>query len=134
MSDKTTTDAEWRERLTPEQYRILRKAGTEPPFSGALNMEKRDGEYHCAACGQLLFTSDTKFDSGSGWPSFTDAAEEGAIEQHEDNSLGMRRVEILCSSCGSHLGHVFPDGPGPGGMRYCVNSASLDFEPQEQGD
>ena len=129
MSNRHLTDAEWRDRLTPEQYRILREAGTEPPFSGALNSEKRPGEFHCAACGHLLFQSDDKYDSGSGWPSFTAPAESDAIDEHADTSHGMKRVEIRCSSCGSHLGHVFPDGPGPSGLRYCVNSASLEFEP-----
>ncbi|MEN3972582.1 peptide-methionine (R)-S-oxide reductase MsrB [Sphingomicrobium sp. XHP0235] len=129
MSNRHLTDAEWRDRLTPEQYRILREAGTEPPFSGALNSEKRPGEFHCAACGELLFQSDDKYDSGSGWPSFTAPAEGEAIDEHTDTSHGMKRVEIRCSSCGSHLGHVFPDGPGPSGLRYCVNSASLEFEP-----
>jgi len=132
MADKHLTDAEWRARLTPEQYRILRESGTEPPFSGALNGEKRHGEYHCSGCGALLFMSTSKFDSGSGWPSFTAAADDEAISEHSDHSHGMSRVEIRCSACEGHLGHVFPDGPGPTGLRFCVNSASLDFEPDEE--
>lgn len=132
MADKHLTDAEWRARLTPEQYRILRESGTEPPFSGALNGEKRQGEYHCSGCGALLFMSTSKYDSGSGWPSFTAAAEGEAISEHSDHSHGMSRVEIRCSACEGHLGHVFPDGPGPTGLRFCVNSASLDFEPDEE--
>ena len=131
MADSHLTDAEWRAKLSPEQYRILREGATEPPFSGALNVEKREGEYHCAACGAMLFKSNSKYDSGSGWPSFTDPAENEAISEHRDDSHGMSRVEIRCSACDGHLGHVFPDGPGPSGLRYCVNSASLDFEPSE---
>ena len=132
MADKHLTDAEWRDRLSPEQYRILREAGTEPPFSGALNDEKRPGEFRCAACGELLFQSNDKFDSGSGWPSFTAPAEGEKVDEHTDLSHGMKRVEIRCSACDSHLGHVFPDGPGPTGLRYCVNSASLEFEPADE--
>ncbi|WP_343344644.1 peptide-methionine (R)-S-oxide reductase MsrB [Sphingomicrobium sp. XHP0239] len=132
MSDKHLTDAEWRERLSPEQYRILREAGTEPPFSGALNDEKRPGEFRCAACGELLFQSNDKFESGSGWPSFTAPASSETVEEHADLTHGMKRVEIRCSSCDSHLGHVFPDGPGPTGLRYCVNSASLEFEAADE--
>lgn len=131
MAEKQLTDAEWRARLTPEQYRILREAGTEPPYSGALNVEKREGEYHCAGCGAMLFKSGEKFDSGSGWPSFTAPADDGAVSEQADSSHGMERVEIRCSACGGHLGHVFPDGPGPTGLRYCINSASLEFEPDE---
>ena len=131
MTDKKRTDAEWRSRLSAEQYRILRQAGTEPPFSGDLNAEKRKGLYTCAACGTELFLSSDKYDSGSGWPSFSAPADGDAIDEHADQSHGMTRVEIRCSACEGHLGHVFPDGPGPSGLRYCVNSASLDFEPED---
>ncbi|MBW0143921.1 peptide-methionine (R)-S-oxide reductase MsrB [Sphingomicrobium clamense] len=131
MTDKKRTDAEWRSTLSSEQYRILRQAGTEPPGSGELNHEKRDGEYRCAGCGTKLFDSNAKYDSGSGWPSFTDAADGDAVSEHADQSHGMTRVEIRCSACEGHLGHVFPDGPGPSGLRYCVNSASLDFMPED---
>lgn len=133
MSDRQITDSEWRQRLTPEQYHVLREAGTERPFTGALNTEKRDGKFHCAACGAELFTSDAKFDSGSGWPSFTRPAEGVAVEEHRDMSHGMVRTEVRCANCGGHLGHVFPDGPGPDGLRYCINSVALDFDP-EDGD
>jgi peptide-methionine (R)-S-oxide reductase len=122
------TEEEWRKELTPEQYAILRKKGTEPAFSGALYRNHADGMYHCAACGAELFKSDTKFESGSGWPSFFLPADQSAIETHEDSSYGMRRVEVTCARCGGHLGHVFPDGPKPTGLRYCINSASLKFE------
>jgi len=122
------TDAEWRSELTPEQYHILREKGTEPAFTGALYNNHADGMYHCAACGAPLFESDKKFESGSGWPSFYLPADNSAIATHEDTSYGMRRVEVMCAKCGGHLGHVFPDGPKPTGLRYCINSASLDFE------
>ena len=131
MTDKKRTDAEWRSSLTPEQYRILRPAGTEPPGSGEYNGEKRAGRYKCAGCGTELFVSDDKYDSGSGWPSFTAPVDDEAIAEHADQSHGMSRVEIRCSACEGHLGHVFPDGPGPSGLRYCVNSASLDFDPED---
>ncbi|MGC2162415.1 MAG: peptide-methionine (R)-S-oxide reductase MsrB [Silvibacterium sp.] len=122
------TDEEWRAKLTPEQYFITRQKGTEPAFSGALYHNHDDGTYRCVACGAELFKSDTKFESGSGWPSFFLPADKSAIETHEDTSHGMRRVEVTCARCGAHLGHQFPDGPKPTGLRYCINSAALDFE------
>ncbi|WP_420381444.1 peptide-methionine (R)-S-oxide reductase MsrB [Novosphingobium sp.] len=130
MAEKLTlTDAEWRERLTPEQYQILRKAGTERAFTGKYDGNKAAGEYFCAGCGAALFSSDTKFDSGCGWPSFNQA-EPGAVEELRDMSHGMVRTEVRCATCEGHLGHVFPDGPAPTGLRYCMNSASLAFEPE----
>jgi len=125
------TDAQWRERLTPEQYQILRQAGTERAFTGKYEKNKQAGAYKCAACGLPLFISDAKYDSGSGWPSFTTPAAQDAVEMHRDSTLGMVRTEVTCARCEGHLGHVFPDGPGPAGLRYCSSSASLDFEPQE---
>lgn len=122
------TDAEWRELLTPEQFNIMRQKGTERAFSGALVDNHDDGIYHCGACNAPLFTSDKKFESGSGWPSFWLPVNSDAIEAIEDTTHGMRRVEVVCSTCGAHLGHVFPDGPKPTGLRYCINSASLAFE------
>ncbi len=124
------SEAEWREKLGPERYRILRQAGTEAPWSGELNGNKAAGEYRCAGCGAPLFESDTKYDSGSGWPSFTAPVDEDAVANIEDESHGMARVEVRCAKCQGHLGHVFPDGPGPEGLRYCINSASLDFKPE----
>jgi peptide-methionine (R)-S-oxide reductase len=127
------SDGEWREQLTPAQYEVLRKAGTEPPFSGEYVYNKEAGDYRCAACGAMLFSADTKFDSGSGWPSFTEPAVAEAVELRPDNSLFMRRTEVLCRTCGGHLGHVFDDGPGPTGQRYCVNSLALEFMPAGKG-
>ena len=122
------TDAEWRSRLTPEQFRVLRAHGTERAGSSPLNSEKRDGSFLCAGCGEALFSSDTKYESGSGWPSFY-APRDGAVGTTEDRSLGMRRTEVHCARCGGHLGHVFPDGPRPTGERYCMNGLALRFEP-----
>ena len=125
------TEAEWRAKLTPEQYRILREKATEPPFTGALTENHETGDYHCAGCGTLLFMSGAKFDSGCGWPSFMLPADSKAVEEHEDVSFGMRRIEVTCARCGGHLGHVFPDGPRPTGLRYCINSGSLTFTRQK---
>jgi peptide-methionine (R)-S-oxide reductase len=124
-----TTEEEWREKLSPEQYAVLREKGTERPWTGKLLEEKRPGMFVCGACGAELFSSDTKFESGSGWPSFWAAVDDGAIIEDLDTSHGMVRREITCANCGGHLGHVFDDGPNPTGLRYCVNSLSLDFEP-----
>ncbi|RUO34932.1 peptide-methionine (R)-S-oxide reductase MsrB [Aliidiomarina soli] len=126
MSDQ----AEWRKRLTPEAYRVLREKGTERPFSGALLDENRPGIYVCAGCGQELFSAQTKFDAGCGWPSFYASLGE-QVEYNEDTSHGMQRIEITCKQCGGHLGHVFPDGPAPTGQRYCVNSVALEFKADE---
>ena len=123
------TDEEWQRELTPEQYEVLRNKGTERPFTGEYVNNKDDGTYTCAACGAELFSSDTKFESGTGWPSFTDPMNTENVELHDDRSHGMVRTEVTCKRCGGHLGHVFPDGPGPGGQRFCINSCSLDFKP-----
>lgn len=121
----TKSEEEWRKELTPEQYHILREKGTERAFTGEYAHTKAAGVYRCTACGQELFDSDTKYDSGSGWPSFYQPMDPDKVELHDDNAFGMRRTEVICSKCESHLGHVFPDGPKPTGMRFCINSASL---------
>ena len=122
------SDSEWREQLTPEQYEVLRHKGTERAFTGQYWHEKRDGTYRCAGCGTELFSSETKFDSGTGWPSFTEPADRTNVELLDDFSYGMHRIEVNCGTCGGHLGHVFPDGPGQTGERYCINSCSLELE------
>ena len=128
MSDKAKkTETEWKKELTPEQYKVLREKGTEIPFSGDLLYNKEDGSYRCGACGNIVFLSKDKFDSHTGWPSFTKAVE-GSVELVPDKSYGMDRIEVRCAKCGSHLGHVFDDGPAPTGKRYCINCASLNFE------
>jgi peptide-methionine (R)-S-oxide reductase len=122
------TDEQWREELTPEQYEVLRRKGTEPPFTGRYVHSKEDGLYRCAGCGAELFSSDTKFESGTGWPSFYEPAQSANIELVDDSSHGMRRTEVVCGNCGGHLGHLFPDGPRPTGQRYCMNSCALELD------
>jgi peptide-methionine (R)-S-oxide reductase len=132
MTDKMElSESEWRERLSPEQYHILREAGTERAFTGKYEKNKAEGQYFCAGCGAPLFSSDTKYNSGSGWPSYTAPVAPEAVDEHRDASHGMVRTEVRCAKCEGHLGHVFPDGPGENGLRYCINSASLDFQPKE---
>jgi peptide-methionine (R)-S-oxide reductase len=122
------TEAEWKRQLTPEQYHVMREHGTERPFTHALNAEKARGVFTCAACGEPLFSSEAKFDSGTGWPSFTQPMAKDAVEEKQDRSHGIVRIEVLCASCEAHLGHVFPDGPQPTGLRYCMNGTALNFK------
>jgi len=134
LGDKNTikNEEEWKSSLTPEQYEVMRNCGTEPPYTGKYYKHNEEGTYHCAACGAILFSSDKKYDSGSGWPSFYTAIDEKAIIKLPDDRYGIHRIEIKCAACGSHLGHVFPDGPQPTGLRYCVNSVSLKFAGEQK--
>lgn len=126
------SEAEWKSALTPEAYQVTRKHGTERAFSHPYNAEKRDGMYHCVCCGEPLFAAADKFDSGTGWPSYTQPSEGSSVSEHADNSFFMRRTEVRCSRCDAHLGHVFPDGPNPTGLRYCINGVALDFKPDSK--
>jgi peptide-methionine (R)-S-oxide reductase len=132
MKKMPKTEEEWKKKLTPEQYHVLREKGTELPFTGKYDLEKRKGMYYCAACGNKLFSSDTKYEAHCGWPSFYDAVDKNNIKLKEDTSFGMKRIEVVCAKCGGHLGHLFNDGPRPTGLRYCINSASLDFKEVKQ--
>jgi peptide-methionine (R)-S-oxide reductase len=134
MDKLNLTEEEWRNRLPPEQYHVLREGGTERAFTGKYNSNKADGVYFCAGCGAELFDSEEKYDSGSGWPSFTAPVDIDAVDELRDASHGMIRTEVRCAKCEGHLGHVFPDGPGVGGLRYCMNSASLDFKPRDEAE